>query len=94
MAFDQLSMGSEPVTIRMWAVAILAGAAVLLAAAPASAQIGLPGVPGLPGLPDRLPVDADRLQDGVRGRVDRALQAAGRARDLIRRSDGALEADP
>ena len=94
MAFDQLSMGSEPVTIRMWAVAILAGAAVLLAGAPASAQIGLPGVPGLPGLPDRLPVDADRLQDGVRGRVDRALQAPARARDLIRRSDGALEADP
>lgn len=85
-------------TIRIWAASALAGLAVLLAAAPVRAQIGVPGVPGVPslpgGLPDRLPVDADRLQDGVRGRVDRALQAPARMRDLIRRSDGALEADP
>lgn len=82
-------------SIRNLALSVLAGAALLLAAAPAGAQIGVPaGVPGLPRLPDRLPVDAERLQDGVRGRVDRALQAPSRVRDLIRRSDGALEADP
>lgn len=72
---------------------------ILLAAAPAYAQIGLPGgAPGLPRLPvatpDRLPVDADRLQDRLRERVDEALQAPSRVRALIRRSDGALEADP
>ncbi|GAA0867468.1 S8 family serine peptidase [Brevundimonas basaltis] len=86
-------------TIRILTASVFAGLAVLLAAAPASAQIGLPGgvpgVRGLPGdLPNRLPVDTDRLQDGVRGRVDRALQAPRRVRDLIGRSDGALEADP
>jgi subtilisin family serine protease len=95
MAFDQLPERSEPLSIRNLALSVLAGLAVLLAAAPASAQIALPGgVPGLPRLPDRLPVDAERLQDGVRGRVDQALQAPARARDLIRRSGGALEADP
>jgi hypothetical protein len=67
--------------------------------APAWAQIGLPGGgPGLPrlpgGLPDRLPVDPDRLQGGLRDRIDGALDAPSRLRDLIRRSDGALEADP
>ena len=99
MAFDQLSERSKPVSIRIVAAAALAGLAVMAAAAPVRAQIGLPGgvpgVPGLPGgLPDRLPADPNRLQDGVRGRVDHALQAPARARDLIRRSDGALEADP
>lgn len=77
----------------------LVALALLLAAAPAHAQIALPGgAPGLPRLPvappDRLPVDADRLQDRLRDRVDEALQAPSRVRALIRRSDGALEADP
>jgi len=86
---------SKPLSIRILAAA-LAGTATLLAAAPVCAQIGLPGgVPALPGnLPNRLPVDANRLQDEVRGRIDRTLQAPSRARALIRRSDGALEADP
>lgn len=86
-------------SIRILATAALAGLSVLLAAAPVAAQIGLPG--GLPGaptlrgsLPDRLPAGVDRLEDGLRGRVDGALQAPARLRDLIRRSDGALEADP
>lgn len=74
-----------------------------MAAAPAHAQIGLPGggggLPQLPGglpggLPGRLPVDPNRLQDELRDRADRALQAPSRLRDVIRRSDGALEADP
>lgn len=97
MAFDQLSERSKPLSIRNLALSVLAGVALLLAAAPAGAQIGLPGgLPGAPGLPlpDRLPVDAERLQDGVRGRVEQALRAPARVRDLIRRSDGALEADP
>ena len=99
MAFDELCEWSEPVSIRILAASALAGLAVLSAAAPARAQIGLPGgVPGLPGLPgglpDRLPVDPNRLQDGLRDRVDGGLQAPPRLRDLIRRSDGALEADP
>ena len=82
-------------SIRIWAASALAGLAVMAAAAPVRAQIGLPGgVPGIPRLPDRLPVDTERLQDDVRGRVDRTLQAPARVRDLIRRSDGALEADP
>lgn len=73
------------------------GTAALLAAAPAWAQIGpLPPV-GLPNLPssvtDRLPAvsDIDRLGDRV---ADRALQAPSRLRGLIRRSEGALQADP
>lgn len=81
-----------------------AAALALLAAAPAWAQIGLPSnltptqvLPGigLPGrdLPSRLPGidDADRL---ARRTVDRALQAPARLDQMIRRSDGALEADP
>ena len=76
---------------------ILAPLAILSVAAPAHAQIGLPGVaPSLPRLPlpDRLPVDPDRLQDRLRDRVDDALQAPSRVRGLIRQSGGALEADP
>lgn len=99
MAFDEKSERSNPVSLRILAASALAGLAIVAAAAPARAQIGLPGgVPGLPSLPgnlpDRLPVDPDRLQDNLRGRVDGALQAPSRLRDLIRRSDGALEADP
>ncbi|WP_332639382.1 S8 family serine peptidase [Brevundimonas sp.] len=82
-------------SIRIFLATALAGL-VLAAAAPAWAQLGLPGgVPSLPRtLPDRLPVETRPLQDDVLGRVDRALQAPSRLRDLIRRSDGALEADP
>lgn len=82
--------------IRILAAIALAGLALVTAPAPARAQIGLPG--GLPDLPvaapDRLPLDAGRLQDGLGDSLDRALQAPSRVRDLIRRSDGALEADP
>lgn len=87
-------------SIRILLAAALTGLVIVAAAAtPTQAQIGLPGgVPGLPGLPralpDRLPVDAGRLQDNLLDRVDGALQAPSRLRDLIRRSDGALEADP
>ncbi|CAN7413019.1 S8 family serine peptidase [Brevundimonas sp. LjRoot202] len=76
---------------------ILAALAILSVAAPAQAQIGLPGgAPSLPRLPlpDRLPVDPDRLQDRLRDRVDETLQAPSRVRGLIRQSGGALEADP
>lgn len=87
-------------SIRIFLAAALSGLVMVAATAtPTQAQIGLPGgVPSLPSLPrtlpDRLPVDAGRLQDGLRDRVDGALQAPSRLRDLIRRSDGALEADP
>lgn len=75
------------------------GLALLLGAGPAAAQIGLPGglpgVPGLPqGLPDRSPLGSDRLQDGLRGRIDAVLEAPARLTGVIRRSGGALEADP
>ncbi|HYC73408.1 S8 family serine peptidase [Brevundimonas sp.] len=75
------------------------GLALLLAAGPAAAQIGLPGglpaVPGLPqGVPDRTPLGSDRLQDGLRGRIADVLEAPARLTGLIRRSDGALETDP
>lgn len=68
-------------------------AAVLATAGPVRAQICLP-VPALPSLPGALPIDADRLQDRLRDRIGETLQAPSRLRDLIRRSDGALEADP
>lgn len=73
------------------------GTTALLAAAPAWAQIGqLPplGLPSLPsGVAERLPEigDIDRLGARV---VNRTLQAPSRLRGLIRRSGGALEADP
>lgn len=99
MAFDQLSERSKPVSIRITAASALAALALAAAAAPACAQIGLPGgglpaLPSRPGLPDRLPVDPYRLQDDLDGRLDRALRAPSRLREVIRRSDGALEADP
>ncbi|MFC5344634.1 S8 family serine peptidase [Brevundimonas staleyi] len=77
----------------------MAGCAALAAlaiATPAFAQLGgLPGVvPTLPTSPltDRLPLEGVR---DLTGRVvDRALQAPSRLDGLIRRSRGALEADP
>lgn len=99
MAFDDLSERSTPVSIRILVAAAVAGLTITAAAAPARAQISLPGgppgLPGLPGgLPDRLPIDPNRLRDELRSQVDGTLQAPSRLRDLIRRSDGALEADP
>jgi hypothetical protein len=73
------------------------GAAALVAAAPAWAQIGPIQTPNLPSLPsgmtDRLPVTGDvgRLAGQS---LDRALQAPSRLTGLIRRADGRLEADP
>ena len=82
--------------IRILATIALAGLALFTAPVAARAQIGLPG--GLPDLPlpapGPLPVDADRLQDSLGDTLDRTLQAPSRLRNLIRRSDGALEADP
>ncbi|MFC7380544.1 S8 family serine peptidase [Brevundimonas sp. GCM10030266] len=73
-------------------------AALLLAAAtPVCAQIGLPQTPGLPALPsgvtDRLPA-VGRADALGRETLDRALQAPSRLTGLVRRSGGALEADP
>ena len=78
---------------------VLVALAILSVAGPARAQIGLPGgAPALPRLPlpapDRLPVDPDRLQDRLRDPVGETLQAPSRLRGLVRRSGGALEADP
>jgi len=82
--------------IRILVAIALAGLALVTAPMSAHAQIGLPG--GLPDLPlpapDRLPVDAERLQNGLGDTLDRTLQAPSRLRNLIRQSDGALEADP
>lgn len=99
MAFDQLSERSKPVSIRILGASALAGLAIMAAAAPARAQIGLPGglpptLPGRPGLPDRPPLDPGRLGDAVGERLGRTLQAPSRLRGLVRRSNGALEADP
>lgn len=75
----------------------LIGAAALVVAAPAWAQIGPIQTPNLPSLPsratDRLPATGDvgRLATQT---LDHALQAPSRLTGLIRRSDGRLEADP
>lgn len=73
-------------------------AALFLAAAtPVCAQIGLPQTPGLPSLPsgvtDRLPAVGD-AGAFARQTADRALRAPSRLTGLVRRSRGALEADP
>ena len=84
-----------PLGLRM--ATVLVALAIVSVAAPARAQIGLPGgAPSLPRLPlpDRLPVDPDRVQERLRDRVDDTLQAPSRLRGLIRQSDGALESDP
>lgn len=72
-------------------------AALLLAApSPAVAQIGPLQTPNLPNrhsIPGRLPGIED-VNGLVRRSVDLALQAPSRLTGLVRRSDGALEADP
>jgi len=78
---------------------ILLGCVAALAAGPANAQIGLPSLPGvgLPearDLPGRLPGEVDRLTGQARAGVEGVLEIPARFRDLIRRSDGALESDP
>ena len=89
-------------SIRLLLSSILVALTMALIGGPAAAQIGLPGgvggglpqTPGLPGgLPD-LPVDPGALQDLARGQLDQTLAAPARLRGLIRRSGGALEADP
>jgi len=81
------------------------GLTPLTTAAPAQAQIGSLPVPTIPGvgqsLPDRLP---DRLTERLPGLdevdrlgrqgIDQALRAPARLTQLVRRSNGALEADP
>lgn len=69
--------------------------AALAVATPSWAQLGgltqtLPG--GLPSITDRLPLD--RVDDLTGRVIDRALQAPSRLDGLIRRSRGALVADP
>lgn len=69
---------------------------------PAAAQIGLPGgiggglpqAPGLPGGMPGLPVDAGSLRGMARDQLQQTLEAPARLRGMVRRSGGALEADP
>ncbi|MFC7378849.1 S8 family serine peptidase [Brevundimonas sp. GCM10030266] len=85
--------------ILMLCGAALSGAGL---AAPAQAQVvGLPGGGQLPSLPDgigdlpgRLPGEVERLGGQVRDRLGAAVEAPSRFRDLVRRSDGALELAP
>ncbi|MDQ8028724.1 MAG: S8 family serine peptidase [Brevundimonas sp.] len=87
--------------ILMLCGAALSGAG-LAAPAPAQAQVvGLPGGGQLPSLPDsvgelpgRLPGEVERLGGQVRDRLGAAVAAPDRFRDLVRRSDGALELAP
>jgi len=85
-------------SIRMLLSTLLAAVAMAVSAGSAAAQISLPGgigggLPQTPGLPG-LPVDPGSLQGLARGRLDQTLEVPSRLQDLIRRSDGALEADP
>lgn len=98
MALDDHSERNGHLLMRSLLAVAVAALAIMASTAPARAQIGLPGgLPGAaalpPGLADRLPVDRDQLQDPLRT-VDRTLRAPSRLRNLIRRSSGALEADP
>lgn len=72
----------------------LAALTVVVFGGPAAAQIALPRLPGAPAVLPSLPMDRRDLDRTAQGLVDRALQAPARLQDLIRRSDGALEADP
>ena len=83
----------SPTPIAGWIIV-----AVLAVAAPAMAQIALPGGGGLtqvlPGVTDRLPLGEGRLRGLAGGLVDTALQAPERLGRLVRQSRGALQADP
>lgn len=85
--------GEGAVALRRGFLGVLA---LLLAAAPAYAQIGPLQAPGLPNprsVPGSLPA-VGNLDALARRSVDRALQAPSRLTGLVRRSGGALEADP
>jgi len=98
MAFDERQRPGVPsLPLRLLFLIVLSVLAVASGGGPAAAQIGLPQVPGLPSpvLPSpRLPIDRGTLDGLARDRLEQALQAPSRLRGLIRRSDGALEADP
>ncbi len=89
-------------SMRMLLSTLLAAVAMAVPGGPAAAQISLPGgiggglpqTPGLPGGTPGLPVDRDMLENMARGRLERGLEVPSRLQSLIRRSDGALEADP
>jgi len=91
-----------PMSMRMLLSTLLAALTMAVLGGPAAAQIGLPGgiggglpqTPGLPGGTPGLPVDPGSLQGMTRGRLERELAVPSRLQELIRRSDGALEADP
>lgn len=105
MAFDETERPGVPLLrLRLLFMMALSALNLALAAAPAAAQIGLPGglgnglpqTPGLPGgLPTRnLPIGHDALEGLARDGLEQVLQAPSRLRGVIRRSEGALEADP
>ena len=86
-------------SMRMLLSTLLAALTMAVLAGPAAAQIGLPGgigggLPQTPGLPGGLPVDQGALAGMARERLEQGLEVPVRLQNLIRRSDGALEADP
>lgn len=91
-----------PLPIRLLLSAILAALTMAVSAVPAAAQISLPGglggglpqTPGLPGGTPNLPVDPGALRGMARGRLEQGLEVPARLQGLVRRSGGALEADP
>ncbi|CAN5345728.1 S8 family serine peptidase [soil metagenome] len=84
----------------MWRTPLLilvVACAALIAAGSARAQIGLPGTPLSSlrdGLRDAVPSVTGPVTDLTRDLATEALRAPARLTGLIRRSDGALEADP
>ncbi|MDO9586301.1 MAG: S8 family serine peptidase [Brevundimonas sp.] len=82
-------------SLRLLLSSIFAAVAMVASTGPAVAQIGLPGggLPQTPRLP-ALPVDPGSLEATARDGVQRGLEAPARLRGLVRRSGGALEADP
>lgn len=93
-------MPSAP--MRLLLSMLVAVLTLVMAGGPAAAQIGLPGgglpgrlpqTPVLPDLPARLP-ETGALEGLARQGLAEGLQAPSRLRGLIRRSGGALEADP
>jgi hypothetical protein len=84
-----------PMSMRLLLSSLLAALTMAAAAGPAAAQLSLPGgaLPQTPRLPG-LPVDPGALEGTARDRLQQGLQAPARLRGLVRRSGGALEADP